>query len=395
MRTHLPLSTLVFIAQGILVHPEVAQDCPYQSHREGPNLQIRRIKPTFNAEAQRVDVSGKHAFKPPGPKDQRGPCPGLNAMANHNYIPHNGITTLSDMIEGAYKVFGLAPDLGLILGMAGIGYAGNLRSVSIGGPSDEVSAGPFPTPQGLSYSHNKFELDSSPTRGDLYMYGDAAKLQLSQFKDLLDMGKGPNPNYDFDTADAFYEKQYPEGFLDRETLKSFYAVSGDDDNLIYTPGHERIPFNWYKRAIGDEVNAGTLVERILTVLPKYPQFFQIGGNTGKVDSFVGLDLANLTGNVYSLPTLLQGNNLVCFMYQAMRSTYPDVLNGMVEVIDSIVFTALSSVFNAQTLLSCPRLTQLNTTLYSMYPGYTELLQDGTYNSTQYLNRELRPDLPKY
>ncbi|XP_018899517.2 uncharacterized protein [Bemisia tabaci] len=207
MRTHLPLSTLVFIAQGILVHPEVAQDCPYQSHREGPNLQIRRIKPTFNAEAQRVDVSGKHAFKPPGPKDQRGPCPGLNAMANHNYIPHNGITTLSDMIEGAYKVFGLAPDLGLILGMAGIGYAGNLRSVSIGGPSDEVSAGPFPTPQGLSYSHNKFELDSSPTRGDLYMYGDAAKLQLSQFKDLLDMGKGPNPNYDFDTADAFYEKR--------------------------------------------------------------------------------------------------------------------------------------------------------------------------------------------
>lgn len=48
----------------------------------------------FNAELQYVSNAGAHAFVAPGEGDQRGPCPGLNAMANHNYIPHNGIATI-------------------------------------------------------------------------------------------------------------------------------------------------------------------------------------------------------------------------------------------------------------------------------------------------------------
>ena len=42
---------------------------------------------TFN-ENQLIDVTGVHAWKAPGPKDLRGPCPGLNALANHGYFPH-------------------------------------------------------------------------------------------------------------------------------------------------------------------------------------------------------------------------------------------------------------------------------------------------------------------
>lgn len=51
--------------------------------------------PTFNATAQYVDVrSGSgHEFQKPGLNDKRGPCPGLNAAANHNFIPRNGILT--------------------------------------------------------------------------------------------------------------------------------------------------------------------------------------------------------------------------------------------------------------------------------------------------------------
>jgi hypothetical protein len=37
-----------------------------------------------------IDVDGLHAFHPPTASDQRGPCPALNALANHGYIPHNG-----------------------------------------------------------------------------------------------------------------------------------------------------------------------------------------------------------------------------------------------------------------------------------------------------------------
>ncbi|KAJ6562057.1 hypothetical protein B0H19DRAFT_899259, partial [Mycena capillaripes] len=39
---------------------------------------------------QLIDVSGSNSFQSPGQDDLRGPCPGLNAMANHNFIPHSG-----------------------------------------------------------------------------------------------------------------------------------------------------------------------------------------------------------------------------------------------------------------------------------------------------------------
>lgn len=44
---------------------------------------------------------------------------------------------------------------------------------------------------------------------------------------------------------------YPEGYLNGEVLKSFFSVTGTPGNFTYTPGYERIPDNWYKRAIGD------------------------------------------------------------------------------------------------------------------------------------------------
>jgi hypothetical protein len=51
----------------------------------------------FNAGAQFIPTTGQYSFRPPGPNDQRGNCPGLNALANHGYIPHNGIATTAQM----------------------------------------------------------------------------------------------------------------------------------------------------------------------------------------------------------------------------------------------------------------------------------------------------------
>lgn len=58
--------------------------------------------PGFNSSQQYVSNQGAHKFVPPGKGDLRGPCPGLNAMANHNYIPHNGIATISQFVQGTY-----------------------------------------------------------------------------------------------------------------------------------------------------------------------------------------------------------------------------------------------------------------------------------------------------
>ena len=48
-----------------------------------------------------------HQFMPPGPNDARGPCPGLNAMANHNYLPRSGIATVNQFITGTHDAFGM------------------------------------------------------------------------------------------------------------------------------------------------------------------------------------------------------------------------------------------------------------------------------------------------
>lgn len=40
---------------------------------------------TFDEQEQLVSIEGTHAFVAPGPTDLRGPCPGLNAAANHGY----------------------------------------------------------------------------------------------------------------------------------------------------------------------------------------------------------------------------------------------------------------------------------------------------------------------
>ena len=42
-----------------------------------------------------------------------------------------------------------------------------------------------------------------------------------------------------------HSAEYPNGILDKETLKSFFAITeAADGTLSWTPGYERIPDNW-------------------------------------------------------------------------------------------------------------------------------------------------------
>ena len=60
---------------------------------------------TFN-EDQLIDVTGDHAWVAPGPNDIRGPCPGLNALANHGYFPHSGVVPLATGASATEEVYG-------------------------------------------------------------------------------------------------------------------------------------------------------------------------------------------------------------------------------------------------------------------------------------------------
>jgi hypothetical protein len=38
-------------------------------------------------------------FIPPGPNDSRGPCPGLNLLANYGYLPRDGYVNFGQVVE--------------------------------------------------------------------------------------------------------------------------------------------------------------------------------------------------------------------------------------------------------------------------------------------------------
>lgn len=81
---------------------------------------------TFDAASQYTSTTGAHKFVPPNfaAGDVRGPCPGLNAAANHGYIPHNGVGTLGDFVNGTNKAYGMALDLGGFLAVYGSVFDG-------------------------------------------------------------------------------------------------------------------------------------------------------------------------------------------------------------------------------------------------------------------------------
>ena len=51
--------------------------------RQDQGVGAPEVAPVFDAAQQYVSNQGQYKFVAPGPLDARGPCPGLNAMANH------------------------------------------------------------------------------------------------------------------------------------------------------------------------------------------------------------------------------------------------------------------------------------------------------------------------
>lgn len=165
-------------------------------------------------------------------------------------------------------------------------------------------------------------------------------------------------------------EEYPEGYLDGDVLKSFFSITGQPGSFSWTPGGEQIPDNWYKRAIGDEYTIPYFNSDLTAAAAQYPQFLDVGGNTGTTNTFTGLDLQNITGGVYNTETLGQGDNAQCFAYQFAQQAAPDILKGLFSSITqplSQLNDALAKVFAE---LSCPQLESIDTSQFSNFPGST-------------------------
>jgi hypothetical protein len=143
-----------------------------------------------------------------------------------------------------------------------------------------------------------------------------------------------------------HSAQYPNGILDKETLKSFFAITEQaDGTLTYTPGYERIPDNWYRRPLGvqNEYSPASFALDLVTIAQTVPGAVAIGGNTGTVNSFTGVDLADITGGAYHTSDLLNPQKFVCYFYQIILAGVPDVLRS--RFAGAVLGTALSLLSN--------------------------------------------------
>ncbi|KAH8806846.1 Chloroperoxidase [Flagelloscypha sp. PMI_526] len=127
-----------------------------------------------------------HPYKAPGPNDLRGPCLGLNTLANHGYLPRSGIATFEDVVNAVGEGFNMEYTLASALTAVGMLTRGNAftNQISIGGPTDKIP--PYPDNiDGNIRSLNFLTCDVSMTRRDAAV-GDNVHLDPALFQQFLD-----------------------------------------------------------------------------------------------------------------------------------------------------------------------------------------------------------------
>ncbi|KZS94784.1 Cloroperoxidase [Sistotremastrum niveocremeum HHB9708] len=272
------------------------------SSTDGQKFVLITVPPFPTDTSLKVIPDASHPFVAPGPGDKRGPCPGLNTLANHGYLPHNGIASFEQLIEGVEEGYNMEHDLASALSALAILGRGNafINQVSIGGVSELVP--PLPgkidgkTAGGLA-KHGRFEGDVSQTRHDIGE-GDYQNFQddlYDQFLTYVGRFGGDSPttgNASVVTLPVLQEYKYHR-FLSEQAsdpnLEFSIArmiISYDEaafvlnffpngtDNVIDTTilgsffRNQTFPYNWHRR--GDPGNFTFIQDAAAEILGAHP-----------------------------------------------------------------------------------------------------------------------------
>jgi hypothetical protein len=214
-----------------------------------------RILTTVLLGAVAVSTVTGQSYVPAGNGDKRGPCPAMNAMANHGYINHNGTAILRDDLANAFNsVYNLDLSAAQNLvdqAIAEVGYAD-----ANGNKMIDLDA---------FDKHNFIEHDASLSRKD-YGDGDNHTPQaalIAQLKGLSTDGtslgwnemakarklraaqeQAVDPSYTLDAKHAFLALGESATFLRLLGTGDAMPLDWVDSWLA----EERIPDGWVKRA---------------------------------------------------------------------------------------------------------------------------------------------------
>ncbi|KIJ34100.1 hypothetical protein M422DRAFT_263899 [Sphaerobolus stellatus SS14] len=145
-----------------------------------------------------------HPFIAAGPNDIRGPCPALNTLASHGYLPRNGVARPDQIVTAVMEGLNLGNDFAKFLVYQAFLMNGNpiTNLMSIGMKTPETGPNPPKPAQvgGLS-QHGTFEGDTSMTRVDAY-FGDQAVFNEDLFQGFIATSAkyGVNGTYDVNAA---------------------------------------------------------------------------------------------------------------------------------------------------------------------------------------------------
>lgn len=78
-----------------------------------------------------------------------------------------------------------------------------------------------------------------------------------------------------------------------------------------------------------------------------------------MNSFVGIDVTNLTGGILNAKTLVEGNNAVCLGLELLIEFSPSLLHSMYTTITTPLKNITDQIGLATTSLNCPQLTTAN------------------------------------
>jgi len=350
MRLLLTILALTTTAASLpdLTHNDDARRTPTVYERVQSIVREKQLHETFNATEQRVSTTGRHQFIAPSSKDLRGPCPFLNAAANHGYIDRSGYTTAWEVISVAVNVFGMGTDLATFLSSYAAIVHGDSTAFSIGGTAEmwqaATSAGQHTRGTGLSNSHNSMECDGSPMSSDVFGKQTWSGARVEHVEQLFGLHQhSREAKFDMPTLTDFrairqahsiaenklffngpftalimqpaaysfmyrllanHSADHPAGLLTQDILKDFYAITTEKGKMKYTPGRERIPHNWFRRSRKTPYDNHFLLNDIIYQASHHPQFFRLGGNiAGKVKQFRPIDIRAMTSGVYRAATL--------------------------------------------------------------------------------------------
>ncbi|KZV98543.1 aromatic peroxygenase precursor [Exidia glandulosa HHB12029] len=147
------------------------------------------IPPPIKDTSLKLVVDKDHQWKPLRAGDQRGPCPGLNALASHGWLPRTGIVTPGEIVTAVQNGYNMEWKRAVLVTYAAFLVNGNhlTNLLSLGGMSWLTGHAPPPPAlaSGLN-THGTFEGDASLTRSDAFL-GDNHSFNETLFQQLVDI----------------------------------------------------------------------------------------------------------------------------------------------------------------------------------------------------------------